>query len=154
MAGTAAGVEEAIATAAGGDSDDLAPSQHEDENDGGEEQAARGVAPSGGLEGVMLLLTQLINNMPATMAAAIKADKPQSHLANAQLDNRNFQRIKTFTNKHADWREWKNQFVYAVAECDNPFAATLSSMEKRDEAIDATVDLNPTQNQLSAVLFN
>ena len=71
----------------------------------------------------MLLLAQLITNMPATMAAAIKADKPQSHLANAQLDNRNFQRIKTFTNKHADWREWKNQFVYAVAECDNPFAA-------------------------------
>ena len=133
-ADSAAGIQEAIDRAAGGGSDDLAPSQHEDENDGEEEPAARGVAPSGGLEGVMLLLTQLINNMPATMAAAIKADKPQSHLDNAKLDVRNFQRIKTFTNKHADWREWKNQFVYAVAECDNSFSVTLSSMEKRRQS--------------------
>ena len=107
-AGTAAGLEEATAMPISGDSDDLAPSQHEDENDGEEEQAARGVAPSGGLEGVMLLLTQLINNMPATMAAAIKAHKPHSHLDKAKFDIRNFQRIKTSTNKHADWREWKN----------------------------------------------
>ena len=102
----------------------------------------------------MLLLTQLINNMPATMAAAIKADKPQSHLDNAKLDVRNFQLIKTFTNKHADWREWKNPFLYAVAECDNSFAVTLSSMEKRDKAIDIKADLTPTQGQLSAILFN
>jgi hypothetical protein len=88
------------------------------------------------------------------MAAAIKADKPQSHLDNAKLDIRNFQRINKFTNKHAEWREWKNQFVYAVAECDSSFAATLSSMEKRDKAIDPKADLTVTQNQLSAVLFN
>ena len=44
--------------------------------------------------------------------------------------------------------------MYAVAECDNPFAPTLSIMEKRDKAIDIKADLNPTQSQLSAVLFN
>ena len=33
-AGSAGGLQEAILQQAGGDSDDLAPSQHEDENDG------------------------------------------------------------------------------------------------------------------------
>ncbi len=90
----------------------------------------QGAQPS--ITDVMQMLAQLINNMPASMAAAIKADKPQSHFDNAKLDIRNFSRINKFTNKHSDWREWKSQFVYAVAECDNSFAATLSGMEKRD----------------------
>ena len=102
----------------------------------------------------MLLLTQLISQMPANIAAAVKVDKPFSHLDNAKLDVRNFTRINTFTNKHNDWREWKNQFLYAVAECDNPFATTLSSLEKGDKPIDPLADLTPTQAQLSAVLFN
>ena len=100
------------------------------------------------------MLAQLINNMPASMAAAIKADKPQNHLDNAKLDIRNFSRISKFTNKRSDWREWKSQFIYAVAECDDPFAKTVTSMEKQVTSIDMNSDLNPTQRQLSAVLFN
>ena len=103
---------------------------------------------------VMLLLTKLIQSMPANIAAAVKVDKPFSHLDNAKLDNRNFARIKTFTNKHSEWRGWKNQFQYAVAECDSSFAADLTGMEKRDKPIESLADLNPTQIQLSAVLFN
>ena len=110
--------------------------------------------PADGMQQMMKLLTQLVKSMPETMAAAIKADKPASHLDNAKLDIRNFQRIKTFSNKHSEWREWKNQFVYAVAECDNAFAATNSGLEKQVTAIDPKADLTPTQNQLSAVLFN
>ena len=79
---------------------------------------------------IMVLLSQLIQNMPATIAAAVKVDKPSSHLDNAKLDVRNFSRIQTFTNNHSDWREWKNQFAYAVCECDNVFGSTLSGMEK------------------------
>jgi len=52
----------------------------------------------------MLLLTQLIQSMPANIAAAVKVEKPQSHLDNAKLDVRNFQRINTFSNKHSDWK--------------------------------------------------
>ena len=77
-------------------------------------QGARGVVPSGGLEGVMLLMKQLIESMPANIAAAVKVDKPYGHLDNAKLDVRNFQRINTFSNKHGDWKEWKSQFAYAV----------------------------------------
>jgi len=115
---------------------------------------AHPAVPNAGLEGVMLLLTQLITQMPATMAAAMKVDKPGNHLDNAKLDNRNFARIKTFTNKHSDWRERKNKFVYAIAECDNSFATTLSGLEKTEKPIDSQSDLTPTQAQLSSVLFN
>ena len=67
-----------------------------------------GSVPAGeptSLAQVTLLLTQLIQSMPANIAAAVKVDKPFSHHDNAKLDNRNFIRIKTFTNKHSDWRE-------------------------------------------------
>ncbi len=112
-----------------------------------------GVEPAG-LEAVMMMLTQLIAALPTTIATAVKVDKPFSHVDTAKLDNRNFTRIKTFTNKHGEWRELKNQFIYAVAECDNSFATTLSSMEKKDKAICQSADLTPTQAQLSAILFN
>ena len=87
------------------------------------EQQAEPASGSGpaSMAQVMLLLTQLIQNMPANIAAAVTVDKPFSHLDNAKLDVRNFVRIKTFTNKHSDWREWKNQLSYAVSECDNSF---------------------------------
>ena len=107
-----------------------------------------------GMQQVMMLLTQRVKSMPETLAAAIKADKPTAQLDNAKLDIRNFNRIKTFSNKHAEWKEWKNQFTYAVAECDTAFAATNSSMEKKVMPINPLSDLTPTQNQLSAVLFN
>ena len=77
----------------------------------------------------MQLLTTLIAQMPANIAAAVKVDKPSTHLDNAKLDHRNFTRIQNFTNKHSDWREWKNRFIYAVAECDNSFATTLTGLE-------------------------
>ena len=54
---------------------------------------------------VMTLLSQFIQNTPANIAAAVKVDKPSSHLDNAKLDNRNLARIKTFINKHSDWRD-------------------------------------------------
>jgi hypothetical protein len=44
--------------------------------------AASGSAPAS-LAEVMLLLTQLIQTMPANIAAAVKVDKPFSHLDNA-----------------------------------------------------------------------
>ena len=123
-----------------------------------EEQAASGVPPAAGLgstslEGVMQLLTQLISQMPANIAAAVKVDKPFNHLDNAKLDVRNFVRIKTFTNKHNEFREWKSQFAYAVAECDSVFASTLAGFEKAEKPIDSK-DMTPTQAQLSSVLFN
>ena len=155
-ASTAEGIAEAIAAVAGevGSDDFGAQSQYEEESGGAGTSGVRGNAPSDepaaqpSVAQLMQMLSQLINNMPATMAAAIKADKPQSHHDNAKLDIRNFTRINKFTNKHSDWREWKSQFVYAVAECDNSFAATLSGMEKRDTPIDMKSDLTVTQSQL------
>ena len=156
---TAEELTEAVTAVAGeGGSDDFR--QPEDETG---EAGTAGAAGSmlGGDPGaqpsitqVMQMLAQLINNMPASMAAAIKADKPQSHFDNAKLDIRNFSRIDKFTNKRSDWREWRSQFVYAVAECDNAFATTLTSMERRDNPIDMKSDLTVTQSQLSSVLFN
>ena len=104
---------------------------------------------------VMLLLTQLVQAMPENIAAAVKKDdKPFSHSENVKLDIRNFSRIKTFTNKHDAWREWKNQFVYVIYECDNYFGDYLCGLEKKLEPIDSVEDLTPVQAQLSATLFN
>ena len=103
---------------------------------------------------VMAAIMQLIQSMPANIAAAVKKDdRPSSHLANVKLDVRNFSRIKTFTNKHDAWKEWKNQFHYAISECDHSFADYLSGLEKKVDPI-TDVDLDPTQAQLSATLFN
>ena len=125
-----------------------------DDEDLASEQGIGGGDPADGMQQMMKLLTQLVKSMPETMAAAIKADKPIAQLDNAKMDIRNFNRIKTFSNKHSDWKEWKNQFVYAVAECDAVFATTNTKMEKQTTAIDQLADLTPTQRQLSAVLFN
>ena len=113
-----------------GDSDDLQGDATQ------QEEATSGAAPSGSLTEVMLLLTRLIQTMPANIAAAVKVDKT-SHFDNAKLDVRNFVRIKTFTNKHNEFREWKSQFAYAVAECDSVFASTLSGLEKTEKPIDS-----------------
>ena len=51
--------------------------------------AASGSAPAS-LAEVMLLLTQLIQTMPANIAVAVKLNKPFGHLDNAKLDVRNF----------------------------------------------------------------
>ena len=102
----------------------------------------------------MMLLAQLIQGLPSNIAAAVQVDKAQGHLDKAKLDNRNFARIKTFTNKHSEWREWRNQFSYAVSECDKVFGTMLVSLEKNEKPIDMLGDLNPTNQQLSAILFN
>ena len=130
-----------------GDSDDLEGDATQ------QEEATSGAAPAGSLTEVMVLLTRLIQTMPANIAAAVKVDKT-SHFDNAKLDVRNFVRIKTFTNKHSEFREWKSQFAYAVAECDSVFGSTLSGLEKAEKPIDQKADLTPTQAQLSAVLCN
>ena len=70
---------------------------------------------------MMFLLQQLIKGMPANIAAAVVNNKTTSHTDNVKLDIRNFTRIKTFTNKHDAWKEWKNQFTYAIMECDVSF---------------------------------
>ena len=109
------------------------------------------------LKQVMALLAQLIQNMPANIAAAVKKDeKPSSssHFDNVKLDVRNFSRIKTFTNKHETWKEWKNQFWWALQECDHSFADYLSGLEKKVDPIDHLSDFTPTHVQLSATLFN
>ena len=117
--------------------------------------AAATAAPLDPMAQMMVLLTQLIKSMPENIAAAVKVDKPSSHhLDNVKLDIRKFSRIKTFTNKHDAWREWKNQFVYVIYECDNSFGDYLSGLEKKPEPFDTVEDLTPTQAQLSATLFN
>ena len=123
---------------------------------GAEGSTAGGGIPTGSsnsLADVMLLLTKLIQTMPAQLATAVNAEK-FTHVDKAKLDIKNFTRIKTFTNKHTEWKEWRNQFSYAVAECDASFAKTLTGMEKNEQPINALSYLNPTQAQLSAILFN
>ena len=78
-----------------GDSDDVRSQNGETDQ---QAEAASGSAPAGSLAEVMLLLTRLIQTMPANIAAAVKVDKPSSHLDNAKPDVRNFFRIKTCTN--------------------------------------------------------
>ena len=117
---------------------------------------AGGGSPAGGsnqLADVMLLLTQLIQAMPQQLATAVKSDR-SVHIERANLEVKNFNRIKTFTNKHSEWKEWRSQFSYAVAECDASFAKTMIGIEKKDQPIDHLADLTPTQAQLSAILFN
>ena len=103
-----------------GDSDDVRSQNGETDQ---QAEVASGSVLAGSLAEVMLLLTRLIQTMLANIAAAVKVDKT-SHFDNAKLDVRNFVRIKTFTNKHSEFREWKNQFVYAVAECDSVIGST------------------------------
>ena len=126
--------------------DSMSVPRSEPEEDSG---MAGGAGSSNSLADVMLLLTKLIQTMPAQLATAVNADK-FTHVDKAKLDIKNFVRIKTFTNKHSEWKEWKNQFSYAVAECDSSFAKTLTGMEKNEQPIVALTDLNPTQAQLSA----
>ena len=124
-------------------------------DDEDESRPTGGVVPSGGsLEGVMLLMKQLIESMPANIAASVKVVSHtatwtmrswMSAISNASIPSA----ISTVT-----WKEWKNQFAYAVAECDIAFAATMAKMEKQDKSVDPMSDLTVTQNQLSAVLFN
>ena len=87
---------------------------------GAEGSTAGGGIPTGSsnsLADVMLLLTKLIQTMPAQLATAVNAEK-FTHVDKAKFDIKNFTRIKTFTNKHTEWKEWRNQFSYAVAGCD------------------------------------
>ena len=102
---------------------------------------------------MMQMLTALIAGMPASIAAAVNT-RPSSQSENVKLDVRNFSRIKTFVNKQDAWKEWKNQFVYVIYECDNSFGDFLSGLEKQKDPVDGLTDLTPVQNQLSAVLFN
>ena len=82
-----------------------------------------------------------------------KLDKKE-HLANARLDERNFRRIKEFSNKREDWREWRMQFTSAVRESDTTFADYLWTIEKKlDEEVDIA-NLSPAYTQLSAALYN
>jgi len=109
------------------------PSDTENEGDAVVTSAAAGSSGlSDPMAQMMMLLAQLIQGMPANIAAAVKVDRPSSHLDNVKLDIRNFSRIKTFTNKHDAWREWKNQFIYVIYECDNHFGDYLSGLEKGD----------------------
>lgn len=147
MASDAAGIAEATATAAGvgSDSDLGAPT---------EQPPTMNVGPPDPMAQMMFLLQQLIQNMPATVAAAVTNNRPSNHTDNVKLDIRNFARIKTFTNKHDAWKEWKNQFVYVIYECDNSFGDFISNLEKRKDPVDRLSDLTPVQDQLSATLFN
>ena len=89
-----------------------------------------------------------------TMALDKKGGK--EHLANARLDERNFRRIKTFTNKREEWREWKMHFVSSIRECDVAFADHLWGIEKRQGSEDdVDIDIMPldmTQTQLAGAL--
>ena len=74
-------------------------------------------------------------------------------LANAKLDERCFRRCKELNNKEKSWPEWKQQLSSAVRECDASFADYLWATEQSDKVIDL-MDLDPTQTQLSAVLYS
>ena len=86
------------------------------------------VAPS--LDQLMAFLIQSHTQM-ADLVKFIALDKKggKEHLANARLDERNFRRIKTFTNKREDWREWKMHFMSSIRECDATFADYLWGIE-------------------------
>ena len=86
---------------------------------------------------VMMLLTQLVQAMPENIAAAVKKDdKNFSHSDNVKLDNRNFVRIKTFTNKQDAWKEWKKQFHYVIQNAT--MVLPTSSLEWRRKWIRST----------------
>ena len=106
------------------------------------------------MEQVMAFLMTQMAELAKTMALDKKGGK--EHLANARLDERNFRRIKTFTNKREEWREWKMHFMSSVRECDASFADYLWGIEKRqgtedDVEIDI-LSLDPTQTQLAGAL--
>ena len=109
MASDAAGIAEATATAAGAGSDS-------ELNFPTEQPPTMNVGPPDPMAQVMFLLQQLIQNMPATVAAAVTNNRPSNHTDNVELDIHSFARIKTFANKHDAWKEWKNQFVDVIYE--------------------------------------
>ncbi len=60
------------------------------ENGGDAATAVAGASgPSDPMAQMMMLLTQFIQGMPANIAAAVKVDRPSSHLDNVKLDIRN-----------------------------------------------------------------
>ena len=90
------------------------------------------------------------------MMLTFTADKfnKKEHLANARFDERKFRRIKEFSDKREDWREWRMHFTSAVRECDTTFADYLWTIEKKlDEEVDI-VNLSHTYTQLSAALYS
>ena len=74
----------------------------------------------------MALLVQQQMQM-AEMMKTFSADKAsgKEHLANARLGERNFRRIKVFTEKRENWRGWEMHFASSIRECDAPFADYL-----------------------------
>ena len=102
---------------------------------------------------MVAMLTNIINALPSSIAAAVTASS-NHRMANAKLEVKAFERIKTFTNKPEAWKEWRNQFFYVIQECDHSFADFLCGLEKKTEEVDSLSDLTPTQVQLSAALFN
>ena len=119
---------------------------------GVQQQSAASGSAGDPLTQVLGMLQQLIQSMPASIAAAVKKDDKFSHLDNAKLDIKNFTRIKMFVNKHEARKEWRDQFFYAIQECDHSFADFLEGMENKSDPVDTVTDLTPAQCQLSAVL--
>ena len=98
------------------------------------------------------MITQVLSTMSGPGVQPDPASTAQRpHLANAKLDERCFRRLDKFTNKREDWREWRMHFLTAVKECDTSFAESLKVYEKSETEIEE-VSLNPTEQQLSAVL--
>ena len=92
----------------------------------------------------------------AEMMKTFSADKSsgKEHMANARLDERNFRRIKDFSNKREDWKEWKMHFASSVRDCDTSFADYLWTTEKNMDVEVDSVMLSPTYTQLSAALYS
>ena len=95
--------------------------------------AAPALAPT--IKQLMAFLVQRQLQM-AEMMKTFSADKSsgKEHLANARLDERNFRRIKDFSNKREDWKESKMHFTSSVRECDTSFADYLWTIEKNQGA--------------------
>ena len=88
----------------------------------------------------------------AEMMIAFKSGG-REHMANANVDDRNFRRIEKFTNKREAWKEWKMHFSSCVRGCDTSFADFLWGLEKRQDEIDL-LSLDPAQSQLTAALYS
>ena len=98
-------------------------------------------------------LMQLMKQMAEMIIAEKSSGGVRSHLANAKLDDRNFERIEKFANKRDAWKEWKLHFMTCVRECDTSFGDYLWGIEKRPDEI-CLMSMDPTQTQLAAALYS
>ena len=68
------------------------------------------------------------------------------------MDERHFRRMKEFTNKVEDWKQWRTHFLTAVRESDLKFAKTMEAAEESEKPLTAG-DMTEEQIALSGTLY-